>query len=63
MEKGSNKWISLPSNKVEKDGEVKYYPHVLFDDQENQKAFLKKAMDKLAEAVNAPKEHQGDLPF
>jgi len=61
MEKGSNQWVSLPSNKTERDGEVKYYPHVILEEKSDQQAFLAKALELVN--VIPDKEEEHGLPF
>lgn len=49
FQKGSNRWFSFPTDRVEKDGETKYYPYIYFEDKKLKEAFNDKVMQALAE--------------
>lgn len=38
-EKGANRWVSLPSQVYEKDGEKKYSPYITFQNKDHYKKF------------------------
>jgi|GEM_PF-5750353 hypothetical protein len=60
--KDNTAWISFPSNKVEKEGETKYYPYCGFSDKDLNASFK----GEILRALNAyeHKNHkQEDLPF
>ncbi len=67
FEKGSQRWINAPCDKVEKDGETKYYARVRYEDKDKNDAFKKKileALDKhLAEQGGEEASPDEDLPF
>lgn len=44
FQKGTNRWIGMPSRKWEKDGETKYQELVTFDDADIQKRFRDQIM-------------------
>jgi DNA-binding cell septation regulator SpoVG len=57
FQKGVNRWVSLPSRKYEKDGEIKYAKLIEFDDSSVEKRFR----DQIMQAVDAYVEKNGDL--
>lgn len=56
-QKGENRWISLPKEKYEKNGETKYTDLLEFDDSGASKRFR----DQIMQAVDEYIERKGDL--
>lgn len=58
-------WVAYPSNKVEKDGETKYYPYVKFPKQELLKeildAFIEEHNRNEGAGVALPGKQEGDI--
>ena len=66
FQKGSQKWISLPSNCVEKDGEKVYYPINGFEDKEILKKFellVLDAVNPLMAEDSQQEVPEDDFPF
>ncbi len=57
MQKGANRWVSLPSRKYESNGETKYQKLLEFDDSAVEKRFR----DQIMQAVDDYIEKNGDL--
>lgn len=57
-------WVAYPSNKVDKNGETKYYPHVKFSKQELIKEILDAFIDehkKQISGVALTEKQEGDI--
>jgi len=70
FQKDNRRWISMPSESFEKDGEKKYFPLVKFDEREVMDRFSRHVLESLDEyllKLNAqePRRHeeQEELPF
>lgn len=57
FQKGNNRWVSLPSEKFEVDGETKYKDLMEFDDA----TVLKRFKDQVLLAVDLYIQEKGDL--
>ena len=55
FEKGTQKWISMPSREYEEDGQKKYFPLVTFEKPETLKAFQKETISALELHISANK--------
>lgn len=58
--KNGHKWVTFPSDKVEKDGETQYYPYIRFEDKATQQAFSDKVVKAIEEycALQPKKEEE-----
>ncbi len=69
FQKGNQRWTAFPSDRVEKDGETKYYPRLFFEDPEMKKTFqssLVEALDKHIASLpeeTPDEEIPEDMPF
>jgi DNA-binding cell septation regulator SpoVG len=53
FEKGSERWVSMPSKSYEKDGQKKYFPYMAFNDQKMDQAFKNKVVEAIQIYVKA----------
>lgn len=65
FEKNGSVWASPPSNKVEKDGETKYWSIIRYEDKDEMEAFKKRLLDAYKDYVSQeqPEAIPDDLPF
>lgn len=71
FDKGSSRWVAMPSQIVEKDGKKVYYPYIKFDDRDTQQAFVDgilKALDTHISTMPVTNPHsldedRGGVPF
>ena len=68
FQKDGRRWISFPSEKVESEDGVKYYPYLFFEDKGMREAFgekVLKAIDEYAKnnQESEPEEDEESLPF
>ncbi|MCF1193376.1 hypothetical protein LRR18_17435, partial [Mangrovimonas sp. AS39] len=50
------RWISFPSNKIEKDGKTKYLPHCGFENHELNEQFKQEIINALDAYISSKKE-------
>ena len=64
--KNGQRWVTLPSEKVEKNGEIKYFAHCFFEEKETAEEFrsaVLKLVDEELRKTQVEEFNSNELPF